>query len=353
MNSLVAPPEIPKHRFSEVDSLRAIACALVIIYHAALVFFRVASDGFGVVANSRGLGLLGVLLFFAISGYVIPSSLRGKRWAGIKYFLIRRFFRLWPTFWVSVILIYLGNFSHSSLSQMLVNMTMFPSLFGVRGIGGHFWTLEIELIFYLATTILFLVFGSLKWRVVFPVYVLTAVWCFSWPHPPEESGYWIRLPLFLLLMFYGACCREIMRIQWASDHRAHRFYRAIALGIVTALGAIWPMQAGVLAILENDFYQLKAASVMFFSILGFLFWVLFLRVNIEWLARVGRWTYSTYLFHWVVLYPILSKTLSHLVGWTLSFYIIVSLGISFGFGAIAYRWLEQPSDRIGKRIAEG
>jgi len=130
-----------------------------------------------------------------------------------------------------------------------------------------------------------------------------------------------------------------------------RFYRAIALGLVTGLGTVWPMQAGVLAILENDFFQMKAAFVMLFSILGFLFWVLFLRVNIGWLARVGRWTYSTYLFHWVVLYPILSETLSHLVGWILAFYIIVSLGISFGVGAIAYRWLEQPSDRIGKRIA--
>jgi len=48
----------------------------------------------------EGWGGLGVLLFFAISGYVIPNSLRGTRVRGLKRFVIHRFFRLWPTFWL-------------------------------------------------------------------------------------------------------------------------------------------------------------------------------------------------------------------------------------------------------------
>jgi len=40
-----------------------------------------------------------------------------------------------------------------------------------------------------------------------------------------------------------------------------------------------------------------------------------------------------------------------LEGWPLLFYIVVFLPLCFALGTAAYRWIEQPSDRIGKRIA--
>jgi len=73
-----------KHRLGEIDSLRALSCALVIIAHTAGVFREVASSGAWLAAFSRGFGILGVLLFFGISGYVIPSSLRGTRGGGLS-----------------------------------------------------------------------------------------------------------------------------------------------------------------------------------------------------------------------------------------------------------------------------
>gem|GEM_PF-3547005 len=80
------PPEpfstrttLPKKRFSEIDSLRAIACALVIIFHAGL-WPAWLHD---LLVNTLGFGAIGVVMFFAISGFLIPYSLSGSRWLAI------------------------------------------------------------------------------------------------------------------------------------------------------------------------------------------------------------------------------------------------------------------------------
>jgi len=230
---------------------------------------------------------------------------------------------------------------------------MVPALLGVEAIGGHFWTLEVELIFYVIVALLFWVFGVLRKAGVILTYLIVIVWCLSWSSPPEENGYWLRLSVFLSIMFYGACCRELMKSECSSDSQEHCFPRAISLGVITGLVSIWPIQGAYFGFLENDVYQVKAGATMLMAILGFLFWVLVGRVRIEWLSRVGRWTYSAYLFHWLVLYSILSKLTTYMNGWPLLLYIVLVLGLSFGVGALAYRWIEQPSDRLGKRIAGG
>src|SRR5438045_9287952 len=48
-------------------------------------------------------GITGVVLFFAISGFVIYGTLRGPRAGTGRRFVISRFFRLFPAYWVSVL----------------------------------------------------------------------------------------------------------------------------------------------------------------------------------------------------------------------------------------------------------
>ena len=47
-------------------------------------------------------GITGVVLFFAISGFVIYGTLRGPRGNAGRRFIISRFFRLFPAYWVSM-----------------------------------------------------------------------------------------------------------------------------------------------------------------------------------------------------------------------------------------------------------
>ncbi|WP_082780773.1 acyltransferase family protein [Cephaloticoccus primus] len=342
-------PVLPKEktRFSEVDSLRAIACALVIIFHSAAVFggsHRVELfSGAG-----RGGGVLGVLVFFIISGYVIPSSLRGARFVGFKRFAIRRFWRLWPPFWVSLFALYFCNASKYSGEQLAFGMTMFPGLFGISSVGSYFWTLEVELFFYVIVAVAFLIFGRLSTKLTVALFTTSLAWCWAWPNLPGAGGYWIRLSVFLALMFFGASCRTFVQKKgYWSLGRVQVSIRAILIGVATGLVSIWPVQGAYFSFLSGELYHVKAAVVILAAILGFLFWVVLTPVRISWLARVGRWTYSTYLFHGVALYLLPGR----FVGWSLPAYVAGALVLSFSLGGLLYRWIEQPSDRIGKRLS--
>lgn len=101
-------------------------------------------------------GNLGVQLFFIISGFVIVLSLQGKT---IKEFVKNRFIRLFPLFWIICTATYLitlviPNAKPRLFAEYLSSMTMLGDQFnGYAGFGGlidaSYWTLAVELIFYI------------------------------------------------------------------------------------------------------------------------------------------------------------------------------------------------------------
>jgi peptidoglycan/LPS O-acetylase OafA/YrhL len=127
---------------------------MVVLFHYA---FR------GYIANSSILefpmlgylfkyGYLGVNLFFLISGFVIYMSIENSN---LLDFIKSRIVRLYPAFWVCVsitaLVIYLyGSPVFSiSLKQYFANLTMINGFFNVDNIDGVYWTLLVEIKFYL------------------------------------------------------------------------------------------------------------------------------------------------------------------------------------------------------------
>src|SRR5690606_21030767 len=97
-------------------------------------------------------GYLGVHLFFIISGFVIFLSVRR---ATPRQFLASRVSRLYPAFWVAVLLTWavvqwheVGAF-RVSWADMLVNLTMVPHWFDVPYVDGVYWSLTVEVQFYI------------------------------------------------------------------------------------------------------------------------------------------------------------------------------------------------------------
>lgn len=295
---------------------------------------------------------MGVYIFFAISGYVIPSSLRGDRSSGLKRFAIRRFWRLYPPFWASLLAFYAGNASKYTISNLAFGVTMFPGLFNARRMGGYFWTLEIELFFYVIITLAFLIFGRLNLKVTTALFLLTLIWCWSWFKLPGEGGYWTRPSLCLTVMLWGSCCRNFInkKERWGSPKWGISL-NTLSLGVSTGLVSIWPTQGAYFSFLSEGFHSAKISLAVLSGILAFLFFAILTPIRCGWLARIGRWTYSTYLFHGVILYSILEKCTKALSGWPMPVYMAGTLLLSFTLGALLYRYLEQPSDRIGKRLS--
>ena len=149
-------------RFQELDALRGIAALMVVIFH--FTRGKVSED------SILNFGTTGVDLFFIISGFVIFMSLtRVKR--GID-FVINRFSRLYPTYWTVVsltfILIlfktYIDNqpFEMSLIGQYLGNMTMFQFYMRIPNLDGPYWTMIVEMLFYIII-LLFFQLKVLKW----------------------------------------------------------------------------------------------------------------------------------------------------------------------------------------------
>ena len=139
------------HRLHGVDALRGLAAVLVVLFH----FTTRYSQKFGHLSEpafSVPWGNLGVNLFFMVSGFVIFMTL--DRVARPMDFVVSRFSRLYPAYWVAAALTFLvltvfPELGRTlSLQQAVSNGLMFEGLFGVPPIDGAYWTLEVELLFY-------------------------------------------------------------------------------------------------------------------------------------------------------------------------------------------------------------
>ena len=152
-------------RFAHIDSMRAIAALLVVWLHTSEEFVKLAApslqDLLHTIAYLPDFGRIGVVLFFAISGFVIPSSLRGERLDACRTFLIKRLFRLFPLYWLSIPFGLLTSWTiwgrEISATAIAWNLSMVQEAAGYPSIQGLYWTLQTELVFYGVCVLLFFV----------------------------------------------------------------------------------------------------------------------------------------------------------------------------------------------------
>lgn len=145
-------------RLDGLDALRGIAALAVVLFHYTTRFdqlFGHASMPF----VSFPLGHFGVNLFFIISGFVIFMTI--ERSKAPMDFVVSRFSRLYPAYWVAIALTFsithcLGLPGHLvELKTALLNGLMFHGmLLRVPHVDGVYWTLEVELLFYLGMLVL-------------------------------------------------------------------------------------------------------------------------------------------------------------------------------------------------------
>lgn len=150
-------------RIKELDSLRAIAAISVMLFHYTYGFNHSDTHTF------LHKGFMGVELFFVVSGFVIFMTLQNTKRP--KQFIVSRFARLYPAYWFSVVLSLIifsipfffntqlqPSFKVNSIDTLkfFSNLTMFQSYFGIEDIDGAYWTLSVELTFYIVMLLLFI-----------------------------------------------------------------------------------------------------------------------------------------------------------------------------------------------------
>ncbi|MCC6286902.1 MAG: acyltransferase [Chitinophagaceae bacterium] len=143
----------------EIDGLRGVAAILVLISHYTWAYDRY----FNLLEEHAfhfPYGDIGVEIFFIISGFVIFMTITKVK--TIKEFFINRFSRLYPTYWLCMLitlcvitLLPVPKLGHYTVKEILTNLTMMSGLINVRYIDQVYWSLEIELFFYAIMAVIF------------------------------------------------------------------------------------------------------------------------------------------------------------------------------------------------------
>jgi peptidoglycan/LPS O-acetylase OafA/YrhL len=351
-------------RLAFIDTLRGIAVLLVFLVHATEGFAMVAAGGNGGWAfrlfHSFDFGRMGVVVFFAISGFVIPASFRVEGGQGVLRFAVSRGFRLIPAFWVSIPLsvLTLGWLFGKIISkhEVLYNFTLVPRFFGYGLSNGAYWTLEVEIFFYLACAILCT--GRMLRNDVAIASLLGGLLLLfhSSQHPlmeellnPALSGAAFYFWLHISIMFWGTLCRRLWDGQKLSPYAAFLFWAYTAYWLV-----YMPVQTG-LALWEN-YSPEKLQFVVGYS--GAL-WIFALAVlsrlslggGLNWLGKVS---YSFYLLHGPMIYLLTWLVIQHpaFAGLRMELYMPFGFMAAIAAAGLSFYWLEKPCIGLGRRIIQ-
>jgi len=338
-------------RYHDVDTLRFLAAVGVMLLHYLARGFSPEDNYspvfYGQVANFVKYNYLAVNLFFMISGFVILMSSEDTKPSA---FLRSRFLRLYPAYWfcctVSFILTYvfINHIFHLTFARYLLNMSMLNGFVGVGFVDGVYWTLLVELKFYLLILIVLLLgkMRSIEWvlagwlllsivQIVLHVdvaekYLITNFASFFIAgclfYRLSKRGFsWLRLVLLLLTIPVGIHYELL-----ALSERAAHFTGLVFHGEMVALICLSFYLLFVLVILPR---QTSSGYARFSRLLGSL-------------------SYPIYLIHLNV-----GMVLFNLIGHRLNKWVLLALIVSVMIAGayLINRYVERPlATFLGRRI---
>lgn len=339
------PHPRPVQRFAHIDALRGVAAAMVVLQHA----FEAAHSGGAAIYDpllaSINLGRFGVILFFLISGFVVPFSFSGER--PLRKFAISRLFRLYPAYWVS-----LAAFAVLAAVQgrplagevLWANMTMLQGLLGVRNVGDVYWTLLYEMIFYALCAALW---AMRLMRSVALVGTMAALLlgCAALQGITGADSEVVIVPFYFGQFMLGM----MFRMAYVDrDPAAVRWLACLAVLAVLA-GAV--MGGGFFPVFENRIPFLRAPALVAAMCLPMAVFaaVLWWRPAPGRAAvHLGAISYSVYLFQQIVLERVAAVIAPG--EWPVC-YVLAVAAATVAVAAAVYRWVEKPMVGLGRSVA--
>lgn len=283
-------------RLDQIDVLRGFAALWVLLSH----YLSHWDDYLGPVPLfvHGPWGIHAVELFFVISGFVIFLTL--KRCHSVLDFAVLRFSRLYPAYWASILGVALLSvlLFHTKpwIGGILTNLTMVQEFLGFKNIDNVYWSLTVELAFYLIVACLFAL-GLTRYRrlVVLGWLLASCAWA-------------------VLLRDAGADHRDRFALFLALDYAP---YFAIGIVAFDALERGWsPAGAGLVLLSIASEFLLGGVAAVAIAVAITVMFLLAMHGHLRLLVSrptlwLGAISYSLYLVHRNIGYLALDSLHAH------------------------------------------
>ncbi|GGU37286.1 acyltransferase family protein [Streptomyces violascens] len=289
----------PATRLAALDGLRLVAALMVVFYHYVALsrsWGHNPATIFPTLHKFAEFGWLGVEVFFLVSGFVICMSVWGR---SLGDFAVSRVSRLFPAYWVAVPLTALVVKKWPEITSIrgwddvIVNLTMMQAGNNTKNVDDVYWTLFVELKFYVLMAIVVLCGVTYRNLLIFcGVWTVAAALAPSLGFPalaafamPQYAPFFIAGIAFFLMRRFGsnALLWGIVLFQLLLSQRYIHYRMASNLGRVAAEHLpTWPVRLIVIA---------------GFAVVGAIALGAFDKIQWKWLSTAGAITYPLYLIH--------------------------------------------------------
>jgi peptidoglycan/LPS O-acetylase OafA/YrhL len=340
MDFTMVADNFSKSRNNAVDALRAILILSVMFFHYFVYWAPpyTATDHYHyqhTYPHWIGIGSLGVHVFFAVSGYVITMTLERSR--DLSDFLFRRFARLFPAYFCCSLLTFAFlKVSNSDLYAItffdwLASLTVHADRIGFKFVDGSYWSLGVEVRFYIWVAIFFFLLKSRFWIGMVFFGLLAVV----------QDMFSLHFTNFWLLGAYIAFLLLGMSFRYFEEGNKLAGTCTFAVGLL-----LYVLRAPGLAIAGQ---HVLWANLYVLALLSGLFVAtntkLFDKVNFGVLSYLGRLSYCFYLLHQAIGVTIIERINRTLL---LPELLVVTVAAMFTLllAAAIYHGVEEPARRM-------
>ncbi len=360
-------PQDRSRRIPQLDGLRGVAIAMVLLYHYTVHIELVVPHPPAALDAVLKLTWSGVDLFFVLSGFLIGGILLDAR-ASPNYFRVfyrRRVFRIFPLYFAFLAVFSVAaHFLRSSQNlfyplipwQACVTFTQ-NFWMALHNDGGAYaltptWSLAVEEQFYLTlpALIYFLKPRRLIWvlagGIILAPLIRLAIFL---ANPGRTMAIAYLLPCRMDSLLFGVAIAYFMRQQGAAEFvRAHRRHLWTAIELLTALCAMFLFSPNMsdppMMLVGFDCLGLLFSAILVASLVDEGF-ARFLRV--KWLMGLGTISYGVYVIHQLVfgIADLLLKDRTS--SWEIT--AILALALTIGIAKLSWEFFEKPLVEFGHR----
>jgi len=382
-------------RFHELDSLRGLAAISVLMGHCLGVLLYMGNTSY--VPHMLLLNLLkftpatiiedgasGVILFFVLSGFVLSIPYHNSNNMSYKPFIIRRIFRLYAPYVItlSIAIIIRSVISyriHPDLSTWLNDQWRSPVTLGLIlnhlafvldytfGGGGYdiaafdsvIWSLVQEMRISLIFPLLALLVLRMNWKTSLGFAIVCSVIYYVLnyiglnhkepsliAHITSLLSTFEWIPMFVVGALLARHWNTIVRFINKRPVSIKIFMAT--LGLLCYTEPTWmPQNVNLLQInIVHDWFVLFGSTL--FILLSLSSKLLSKILHLKPILYIGKISYSLYLYHLVILIGMMQLFYGEI---PLGIIWLITLALSLVVGSLSYTYIELPSIRVGKRIA--